>query len=97
MRFVMNEKAYAEEILANPQYKKIDGQTVTILAKYFRAEGLGDTKIKAALEKFVGERDPIMLAKTRTGLINKSVRLSKKPPLYDIKIVISKPEMEIIN
>ncbi len=97
MNFIMNEKAYAESVLDNPRLKKVDGQTVTILAKYFRAEGLGDTKLKAALEKFIGERDPIMLAKTRTGLINKSVRLSKKPPLYDIKIVITKPEMEIIN
>lgn len=93
----MDEKAYAESVLDNPRLKKVDGQTVTILAKYFRAEGLGDTKIKAALEKYVGERDPIMLAKTRTGLINKSVGLSKKHPLHDIKIVITRPEMEIIN
>lgn len=97
MNFIMDEKAYAENVLNNSNCKKIDGQTVTILAKYYKSQGLSEAKIKAELEKFIDGRDPTMLIKTKNGLIKTSVKNAKKYPLYDIKIAITKPEMELIN
>lgn len=97
MNFIMNEKSYAESVLNNPQCKKVDGQTVTILAKYFKANGLGESKIRVELEKFITEREPTMLIKTKNVLINTAIKKMKKYPLYEIEVAITKPEMELIN
>lgn len=97
MNFIMDEKAYAESVLDNPQFKKVDDQTVTILAKHFKSEGMSEAKIKEELEKFIVEREPTMLIKTKNGLINTAIKKMKKYPLYEIEIAVTKSEMELIN
>lgn len=97
INFILDERAYAEKALNNPNLKKIDGMLVTILAKYYKSAGLTEPKIRAELEKFIDERNPAILIKTKNGLISKALEKAKKYPLYEIKICITKPEMEFIN
>ncbi len=60
MRFVMNERKFAEEILNGDNLGDGVWYTLSVLAKYFYGQGMSKKEIKAKLSSLISERMPMV-------------------------------------
>ena len=100
MKYIMNERKYAEKILNGDSVIEERNKlyTVNVIAKYYRSNGYNDKEIKTEIEKLIRERLPGTPKKYARSWTKKILEMSKKYPLCEIdSIAVTKPEMELIK
>lgn len=98
MKYVMNERKLAEEILNGEGYGDSFPYTTTILAKYYKSLGYGNDEIKTALDRVIDERVPSVKKQTKDDRIRKALKISGEYPLYETeKISVSTAEMDKVR
>ena len=99
--FKYNEKAYAEHIIQNGFGTKHLNQELTIMAKYFRDNPVGNEKLKDSLynfceKKMKGEFNRVTYFKNINAAVNKAI--DKQEPLIVIdKISVTDEELKRID
>lgn len=98
MNFIMNERKYAEKILAGDGYGENYAYTTAVLAKYYKSQDMAGKDIRARLKETISERVPGAAPQSVRKWIDNGLEISSKYLLTEIeRISITKPEMEIIK
>lgn len=105
MNFVMNEKKFAEDLLNGDGYGSNPSSSTVIMAKYFKSLGQSNKNIRKSLNELIDERlssgsvcSGLFWHKTKEKWIDKALSIAGRYPLYEFdKIVITKPEMAVVN
>ncbi len=98
MCIILNEKAYAEDVLEKMELGKKPVETLGLLAKYYHGEGYKKQAIAELLESFLLKCDPSTNIVKWQDVIGRLSRSSGKYGLIDIPaICITKAEVEQIQ
>lgn len=98
MSIILDERAYVEGVLEAPSLGRKPSETLSRVAKYYRANGYKDREITGLVEDFLLKCDPNINIVKWQALIDKVVRLSAKYGLVVINgIDITESEMKRIE
>lgn len=98
MSIILDEKVYVENILESPELGKKPSETLSRVAKYYRASGYKDREIAGLVEDFLLKCDPNINIVKWQNMIDKVVRSSAKYGLIRISgVVITRSEMDCIE
>ncbi len=98
MNFIMDERKYAENILAGSGFGDNYRYTAGILAKFYKADGCDNRLIRAELKRIMAQRIPGVFEKSGDKIIKKALETAEKSPLCIIpEIKVTDNEIELIK
>ena len=98
MSIVLNEYAWAEKMVESCELGDNSYETLCRVAKYYKAQGLQKRDVRKKTEEFLHRCDPYASPVLWSDTLEKAVRVGMKySPVMIDKIVVTKPEMEIIR
>lgn len=95
---ILNEKEYAEKLIADYSLGKDEFVSISILAKYWRSQGLNAPKIRRCIEDHILRSKPYAKMFRYREMIDKAVNASKKWPLVQLDYIgITEKEIATIS
>jgi hypothetical protein len=97
LSIILDEKSYVEDLLRSPKLGRHPGETLGLVAKYYRSNGYKSREIESLLEEYMIKSDPDINITKRQSLVDRAVRSSSKYGLVSISgINITIAEVEKI-
>lgn len=94
---ILDERAYAEDLIENYSLGKDEYVSICILAKYWRSEGLYAPQIRRKIEEHILRSKPYARMFQYTEMIANAVEASRKWPLRELdSIGITQQELDQI-
>ena len=93
---VLNERKYAEELLASEKFPDKPTSALNLLVRYFKEGGRNRGEVRKLLEEYLQQRDPQLNLIKWQRTIERSIRAQWKYELIEIdSIPITRVEMKI--
>lgn len=97
MSIILNECAWAEQMIEESSLGDNAYETLCRVAKYYKANGMQKAELRKKLEEFLRRCDPYVSTVLWSDTLEKAVKVGMKyPPVMIEKITVTKPEMETI-
>ena len=97
MSIILNECAWAEQMIEESSLGSNAYETLCRVAKYYKANGAQKSELRKKLEEFLCRCDPYASTVLWSDTLEKAVKVGMKyPPVMIEKITITKPEIETI-
>lgn len=95
---ILNENEWAIDAIAEPDFYGHPVETLRLIARYYLDNGYDRKNVRELIDKYILECDPsaslVLWEKAADSAIRQAV---KRPAVKIDEIIITKPEMEIIN
>lgn len=93
---VLNERKYAEELLASEKFPEKPTSALNRLVRYYKADGNNRGEVRKLLEDYLQQRDPQLNLMKWQRTIERAIRAQWKYELVEIdSIPITRSEMKI--
>ena len=97
MSIILNECAWAEQMIEESSLGDNAYETLCRIAKYYKAHGAHKAELRKKLEEFLRRCDPYVSTVLWSETIEKAVKVGMKyPPVMIEKITVTRPEIETI-
>lgn len=97
MSIILDERSYVEDLLNHPELGRKPGETLGLVAKYYRSSGYKSGEIESLLEEYIIKCNPNYNLTKWQALVDRAVRASSKYGLVSISgIKVTKSEIEKI-
>ena len=97
MSIILNECAWAEQMIEESSLGDNAYETLCRIAKYYKAHGAQKAELRKKLEEFLCRCDPYVSTVLWSETIEKAVKVGMKyPPVMIEKITVTRPEIETI-